>query len=74
MRSFEIYAGFCKACRELRSKGHPCKEKGRRGNGASGSSSRDKGADLIEFLIDPEEVVYPMVKPNGTLQEMLMDC
>lgn len=29
---------------------------------------------LIEFLIDPEELVYPMIKPGGTLQEMLMDC
>jgi len=29
---------------------------------------------LIEFEIDPEEMVYPMVKPNGTLEEMLMDC
>lgn len=29
---------------------------------------------LIEFIIDPEEIVYPMVKPGGTLEEMLMDC
>lgn len=29
---------------------------------------------LIEFIIDPEEVVYPMVTPGGTLEELLMDC
>lgn len=27
---------------------------------------------LIEFLIEPTSLVYPMVKPNGTLEEMLM--
>lgn len=29
---------------------------------------------LIEFIIDPEDLVYPMIKPGGTLEEMLMDC
>ena len=29
---------------------------------------------LIEFEIDPEEMVYPMIQPGGTLKEMLMDC
>jgi len=33
-----------------------------------------KAPTLIEFIIDPEEVVYPMVKPGGTLEELLMDC
>lgn len=28
---------------------------------------------IIEFMIDPEEMVYPMLKPGGTLKEMLMD-
>ena len=27
---------------------------------------------LIEFMIDPEELVLPMVKPNGTLEDMIM--
>ena len=27
-----------------------------------------------EFIIDPEELVYPMVKPDGTLEDMIMDC
>ncbi len=27
---------------------------------------------LIEFIIDAEELVYPMIKPGGTLEEMLM--
>ncbi len=34
----------------------------------------EKVPTLIEFIIDPEELVYPMVKPDGTLEEMLMDC
>ena len=29
---------------------------------------------LIEFIIDPEEMVYPMIKPGGTLEDMIMDC
>ncbi|MCI6467679.1 MAG: biosynthetic-type acetolactate synthase large subunit [Faecalicatena sp.] len=29
---------------------------------------------LIEFIIDPEEMVYPMIQPGGTLEEMIMDC
>ena len=33
-----------------------------------------KTPTLIEFIMDPEELVYPMIKPGGTLEEMLMDC
>lgn len=29
---------------------------------------------IIEFTIDPEDLVYPMVQPGGTLQELIMDC
>ena len=29
---------------------------------------------LIEFLIDPEDLVYPMIQPGGTLEDMIMDC
>ena len=29
---------------------------------------------LIEFIIDPEDLVYPMIQPGGTLEDMLMDC
>lgn len=29
---------------------------------------------LIEFIIDPEEMVYPMIEPGGTLEDMIMDC
>lgn len=28
---------------------------------------------LIEFMLDPEDQVFPMVKPGGTLEELLMD-
>ena len=33
-----------------------------------------KTPTLIEFIIDPEEMVYPMIQPGGTLEEMIMDC
>ena len=33
-----------------------------------------KAPTLIEFIIDPEEMVYPMIKPGGTLEDMIMDC
>ena len=29
---------------------------------------------LIEFVIDPEEMVYPMIQPGGTLEQMILDC
>lgn len=29
---------------------------------------------LIEFIISPEEMVYPMIKPNGTLEDMILEC
>ena len=33
-----------------------------------------KTPTIIEFIIDPEEMVYPMVKPGGTLADLIMDC
>ena len=33
-----------------------------------------KTPTLIEFIMDPEDLVYTMIKPGGTLEEMLMDC
>ena len=33
-----------------------------------------KTPTLIEFIIDPEDLVYPMVKPGGALEELIMDC
>ena len=33
-----------------------------------------KTPTLIEFIMDPEDLVYPMIKSGGTLEEMLMDC
>lgn len=33
-----------------------------------------KTPTLIEFIIDPEEMVYPMIQPGGTLEDMILDC
>ena len=32
-----------------------------------------KTPTIIEFIIDPEEMVYPMIKPGGTLDHIIMD-
>ncbi len=29
---------------------------------------------ILEFDIDPEDLVYPMIQPGGTLEDMIMDC
>lgn len=29
---------------------------------------------ILEFTIDPEDLVYPMIEPGGTLKDMIMDC
>lgn len=29
---------------------------------------------ILEFDIDPEDLVYPMIRPGGTLEDMIMDC
>lgn len=29
---------------------------------------------IIEFIINPEDLVYPMIQPGGTLKDMIMDC
>ena len=33
-----------------------------------------KTPTLIEFIIDQEEMVFPMIQPGGTLEEMIVDC
>lgn len=29
---------------------------------------------ILEFDIDAEDLVYPMIRPGGTLEDMIMDC
>ena len=38
------------------------------------AKGQTKVPTLIEFIIDPEEMVYPMIQPGGTLEDMIMDC
>lgn len=33
-----------------------------------------KTPTVIEFIIDPEDLVYPMIEPGGTLKDMILDC
>lgn len=37
-------------------------------------AKKSKVPVVIEFLIDPEDLVYPMIQPGGTLENMIMDC
>ena len=37
------------------------------------AKANTKAPTLIEFLIDPEEMVYPMIQPGGTLEDMILD-
>ena len=34
----------------------------------------EKKPVIIEFEIDPEDLVYPMIQPGGTLEDMILDC
>ena len=34
----------------------------------------EKTPYILEFEIDPEDLVYPMIEPGGTLQDLIMDC
>lgn len=38
------------------------------------AKTHTKTPTVIEFILDPEEMVYPMIKPGGTLADMIMDC
>lgn len=33
-----------------------------------------KTPTIIEYTIDPEDLVYPMIQPGGTLEDMILDC
>ena len=33
-----------------------------------------KTPTVIEFERDPEDLVYPMIQPGGTLEDMILDC
>ena len=37
------------------------------------AKNNTKAPTVIEFLIDPEEMVYPMIKPGGTLEDMILE-
>ncbi|MEF2805674.1 MAG: biosynthetic-type acetolactate synthase large subunit [Massilistercora timonensis] len=34
----------------------------------------EKTPYILEFVIDPEDLVYPMIEPGGTLEDMILDC
>ncbi len=34
----------------------------------------EKTPYILEFEIDPEDLVYPMIRPGGTLEDMILDC
>lgn len=38
------------------------------------AAKSEKTPYILEFEIDPEDLVYPMIQPGGTLEDMIMDC
>ena len=71
----EYTPDFVKAGRKLRSERNPCDRKRKRSQQPLKRQRKtQKAPTLIEFIIDPEEMVYPMIQPGGTLEDMIMDC
>ena len=69
-----IHTGFCETCRKLWSKGNPCIQREEIQSAFDEARKNTNVPTLIEFIIDPEDLVYPMIRPGGTLEDMLMDC
>ena len=65
---------FIKLAESYRAKGIRVTKKEEIAAAFEEAKKNTKVPTLIEFIIDPEEMVYPMVKPGGTLEDLIMDC
>lgn len=65
---------FVKLAESYGAKGIRVKEKEEVAAAFEEAKKNTKVPTLIEFIIDPEEMVYPMIQPGGTLEEMILDC
>ena len=65
---------FIKLAESYRAKGIRVTKKEEIAAAFKEAKKNTKAPTVIEFIIDPEEMVYPMIKPGGTLEDMIMDC
>ncbi len=70
----EYTPDFMKLADSLWRKRNPYYEKRRDRAGIQRAYEEYKDTIYLEFDIDPEDLVYPMVKPGGTLEDLIMDC
>lgn len=69
-----LHTGFYETGRRLWCKRHPYYEKEEIEPAFREAMKSTKTPYILEFDIDPEDLVYPMVKPGGTLEDLIMDC
>ena len=41
--------------------------------GSEKAKAKTDGPTIIEFIIENEELVMPMVKPNGSITDLIME-
>lgn len=70
----EYTPDFIRLAESYGAKGIRVTEKDRIAAAFEAAKKNTKTPTIIEFIIDPEEMVYPMVKPGGTLADLIMDC
>lgn len=70
----EYTPDFIKLAESYRAKGLRVTKKEEIAPAFEEACKNTKAPTIIEFIIDPEEMVYPMIKPGGTLEDMIMDC
>lgn len=70
----EYTPDFIKLAESYRAKGIRVTKKEEIAPAFEAAKKNTKAPTVIEFIIDPEEMVYPMIKPGGTLEDMIMDC
>ena len=70
----EYTPDFIRLAESYGAKGIRVTEKDRIAAAFEEAKKNTKTPTIIEFIIDPEEMVYPMVKPGGTLADLIMDC
>ena len=70
----EYTPDFVKLAESYGAKGIRVTEKEEIAAAFEAAKKNTKVPTLVEFIIDPEDLVYPMIQPGGTLEDMIMDC
>ena len=70
----EYTPDFIRLAESYGAKGNRVTEKDQIAAAFEEAKKNTKTPTIIEFIIDPEEMVYPMIKPGGTLADLIMDC